>query len=119
MQDSDLSQLVNKLPPKAGLILGVTNPFFEKSCGHWPHVLSLGQRMPYVCSFIEFCNLQSSSRTIRNSGSKQNSPTLNTPAGPPPGWKTTTHRRYISKDRDLLKKVEIALKGDNRARKFG
>jgi len=48
MQDGDLSLLVNKLPPKAGLILGVTNPFFEKSCAHWPHVLSLGRRSMYV-----------------------------------------------------------------------
>lgn len=46
MQDSDLAQLVNKLPPKAGLLLGVTNPFFEKSCMHWPHILSLGRRIP-------------------------------------------------------------------------
>ena len=48
MQDSDHAQLINRLPPKAGLLLGVTNPFFEKSCVHWPHVLSLGRRMQYV-----------------------------------------------------------------------
>ena len=27
-------------------------------------------------------------------------------AGPPPGWETKTHNRYISKDRDLLKVLE-------------
>jgi hypothetical protein len=48
MQDSDHAQLVNRLPPKTGLLLGVTNPFFEKSCVHWPHVLSLGRRVQYV-----------------------------------------------------------------------
>jgi len=48
MQDNDHAQLVNRLPPKAGLILGVTNPFFEKSCAHWPHVLSLGRSARYV-----------------------------------------------------------------------
>jgi hypothetical protein len=48
LQDSDHATLVNRLPPKAGLILGVTNPFFEKSCSHWPHVLSLGVRREYV-----------------------------------------------------------------------
>jgi hypothetical protein len=39
-------------------------------------------------------------------------------AGPPPGWKTRTHRRYISKDRALLKQIENAIKGNDRARKF-
>ncbi|KAF8879304.1 hypothetical protein CPB84DRAFT_1687970 [Gymnopilus junonius] len=94
MQDSDHLQLVNKLPPKAGLLLGVTNPFFEKSCSHWPHVLSLGRRIH----------------------PRQRSPTLGAPAGPPPGWKTKTHRRYISKDRALLKQLENAVKGDDKAR---
>lgn len=45
MQDGDHSALINKLPPKPGLLIGVTNPFFEKSCNHWPHVLSLGRRV--------------------------------------------------------------------------
>jgi len=48
MQDGDLAALVNKLPPKAGLVIGVTNPFFEKSCSHWPHVLSLGRQTKCV-----------------------------------------------------------------------
>ena len=96
MQDSDSSQLVNKLPPKPGLLLGVTNPFFEKSCVHWPHVLSLGRRMV--------------------SSPRQKSPTLGAPVGPPPGWKTKTHKRYISKDRELLKRLENALKGGDQAR---
>jgi len=52
MQDSDLTILVNKLPPKAGLVIGVTNPFFEKSCAHWPHVLSLGKQTK--CVFPRF-----------------------------------------------------------------
>lgn len=26
--------------------------------------------------------------------------------GPPPGWETKTHNRYISKDRELLKVLE-------------
>lgn len=43
----DHSSIVNKLPPKSGTLLGVTNPFFEKSCAHWPHVLSLGRRSVY------------------------------------------------------------------------
>ncbi|KIM35253.1 hypothetical protein M413DRAFT_20781 [Hebeloma cylindrosporum] len=97
MQDSDHAQLVNKLPPKAGLIIGVTNPFFEKSCVHWPHVLSLGRRV------------------TTPSSARQKSPSLGVPAGPAPGWKTKTHKRYISKDRVLLKQLENALKGNDKA----
>ncbi|KAF9468198.1 hypothetical protein BDZ94DRAFT_849450 [Collybia nuda] len=96
MQDGDHSLLVNKLPPKPGVLLGVTNPFFEKSCGHWPHILSLGRR------------------TIMKSAIKTTSNLP--PAGPIPGWKTKTHRRYISKDRVLLKMLELACHGDDRAR---
>lgn len=44
IHDKDHFSLVNKLPPKAGLLIGVTNPFFEKSCAHWPHILSVGRR---------------------------------------------------------------------------
>jgi hypothetical protein len=33
---------MNERAPKVGLLVGVTNPFFEKTCGHWPHVLTLG-----------------------------------------------------------------------------
>jgi len=89
IHDKDYSPLVNKLPPKAGLILGVTNPFFEASCKHWPHVLTLGRQ------------LQSTPTTI----------------GPPPGWKTKSHKRFISKDRDLLKQLEGACRsGGDRAK---
>lgn len=95
MQDSDNAQLVNRLPAKPGLLLGVTNPFFAKSCVHWPHVLSLG----------------------RETHSGQKSSTLGAPAGPAPGWKTKTHRRYISKDRELLKQLENAcFKGNDKSR---
>ncbi|PPR05961.1 hypothetical protein CVT24_004625 [Panaeolus cyanescens] len=99
MQDSEHAQLVNKLPPKAGLLLGVTNPFFEKSCIHWPHVLSLGRRV------------------LHTNSPRQKSPSLGAPAGPAPGWKTRTHKRYISKDRTLLKQLEQAcLRGDSKSR---
>lgn len=98
MQDVDHSLLVNKLPPKAGLLLGVTNPFFEKSCMHWPHILSLGRR-----------------RTV-NTGTATKTSYRAPPPGPAPGWKTKKHKRYISKDRVLLKQVEIACYGDDRTK---
>lgn len=37
--------------------------------------------------------------------------------GPAPGWKTKTHKRYISKDRTLLKTLEQACKKDEKSRK--
>lgn len=94
MQDGDHSALINNRPPKPGILLGVTNPFFEKSCAHWPHILSLGRR-------------RSRTPTAQSSASGG-------PAGPLPGWKSKTHKRYISKDRALLKQLESALHGDAR-----
>lgn len=44
IHDKDHTLLVNKASPKAGLLIGVTNPFFESSCAHWPHVLSVGRK---------------------------------------------------------------------------
>jgi Stabilization of polarity axis len=41
IHDREHSALVNDRAPKAGLLLGVTNPFFEKTCSHWPHILTL------------------------------------------------------------------------------
>lgn len=85
IHDKDHAILVNKLPPKSGLVLGVTNPFFQKSCAHWPHVLSVG---------------------LKSSLHRQGNAAIM--AGPPPGWCTRTHRRYISKDRQLLAAIEKA-----------
>jgi len=82
MQDKDHSNFINKLPPRTGLVLGVTNPFFEKSCRHWPHVLSLG----------------------RSSNAKVEGKAM----VPPPGWATKIHKRYTSKDRPFLKELEDA-----------
>jgi hypothetical protein len=91
LQDQDHTSLVNKLPPKPGLVLGVTNPFFERACQHWPHVLCLGGQK-----------------------SKTNGSTNSTlSVGPSPGWKTT-HKRFISKDRVLLKKVENCCRGSQK-----
>ncbi|KAF8183395.1 hypothetical protein BJ912DRAFT_1023213 [Pholiota molesta] len=89
MQDSDHAQLVNRLPPKPACFL--------KSCMHWPHILSLGRRIPSASPRVK-------------------SPSLGSSAGPAPGWKTRTHRRYISKDRVLLKQLELAIRGGDKAR---
>ncbi|KAF9065860.1 hypothetical protein BDP27DRAFT_1228430 [Rhodocollybia butyracea] len=94
IHDKDHSLFVNKLPPKPGLILGVTNPYFDRSCSHWPHILSLGRHIP------------------PNTATKTTTATA-TP-GPPPGWTTKLHKRYISKDRGLLKQLEEACRSSER-----
>ena len=35
------------------------------------------------------------------------------------GWKSKTHKRYISKDWALLKQLEVAHKGNEQTRKYG
>ena len=35
-----------------------------------------------------------------------------------PGWKSKTHKRYISKDRVLLKQLEVACKGNEQTREL-
>ncbi|KAH9902816.1 DUF1630-domain-containing protein [Cubamyces lactineus] len=93
IHDADHAAFVSTRPPQAGLILGVTNPFFERACEHWPHVLSLG----------------------RPSSSRQQSDKNGIVIGPTPGWKST-HRRYTSRDHTLLKQLEQACKGSDHAK---
>ncbi|KAG8879324.1 hypothetical protein FRB98_005720 [Tulasnella sp. 332] len=88
IHDQDFANLVNKNPPKAGLILGVTNPFFMNLCKHWPHVLSVGREEDAA-----------KTQTLPQSG-----PFM----GPTPGFHSK-HQRFISKDRQLIKKLEEAL----------
>ncbi|TFK87984.1 DUF1630-domain-containing protein [Polyporus arcularius HHB13444] len=96
IQDADHTALVNPRPPKAGLLLGVTNPFFERACQHWPHVLSLGRQQ---------------------SGQEKR---VGTPTGivvgPSPGWRST-HKRYTSRDHALLKQLEQACRGSERSKR--
>ncbi|KAI0308843.1 hypothetical protein OF83DRAFT_1072912, partial [Amylostereum chailletii] len=93
IHDKDHDTLVNNNPPKAGLLLGVTNPFFAKACGHWPHTLSLGMAL---------------NRSRDNAAPA---------AGPPPGWVTSTHKRFISKDRQVLQQMEEAFRSRPEIRK--
>ncbi|GJE96572.1 hypothetical protein PsYK624_127700 [Phanerochaete sordida] len=96
IHDVDHGSLVNPKPPQSGLLLGVTNPFFEKTCNHWPHILSL-----------------SASSSKGKSSARQS---FELSVGPAPGWTTKTHKRYISKDKALLKRLEDAAYGDEHAR---
>ncbi|KAH9926820.1 hypothetical protein B0H21DRAFT_700727 [Amylocystis lapponica] len=98
IHDADHGALVNARAPSAGLLLGVTNPFFERACKHWPHVLSLGRDPP--------------TKTSKSNGIKD----LASMPGPPPGWTTRTHKRYTSRDRTLLKQLQDACGGPESAR---
>ena len=42
INDADHALFVNPRPPQPGVLLGVTNPIIERTCRHWPHLISLG-----------------------------------------------------------------------------
>ncbi|CAE6480717.1 unnamed protein product [Rhizoctonia solani] len=94
IHDRDFPLLITKNAPRPGLIIGVTNPYFENVCKHWPHILSVG----------------ASERVPRHSTASRHSAALASQTlGPTPGYHTN-HNRYISKDRALLKRLEAAIK---------
>lgn len=41
IHDRDFALLVNPNKPQPGVLLGVTNPFFQQAASHWPNVLTL------------------------------------------------------------------------------
>ncbi|KAI0749536.1 hypothetical protein C8Q80DRAFT_1101293 [Daedaleopsis nitida] len=96
IHDADHTALVNPRPPKSGLLLGVTNPFFERACKHWPHVLSLGR--------------QQTAQEKKSSGQH------GIAIGPAPGWKSI-HKRYTSRDHAVLKQLEQACKGSDHSKR--
>ncbi|KAF8529889.1 hypothetical protein JB92DRAFT_2860175, partial [Gautieria morchelliformis] len=93
IHDRDYTSLINKSPPKVGLVIGVTNPFILSVTKHWPNVLSLNWE-------------DRGSQSPNGSGR----PSRDMPgSGPVPGFKAQTHKRFTSKDRPLLKSWETAL----------
>ncbi|ELU40474.1 FAD/FMN-containing protein [Rhizoctonia solani AG-1 IA] len=102
IHDRDFPLLITKNAPRPGLIIGVTNPYFENVCKHWPHILSVG----------------ASERVPRHSTASRHSAALASQTlGPTPGYHTN-HNRYISKDRALLKRLEAAIKEGPVAREY-
>ncbi|KDQ24974.1 hypothetical protein PLEOSDRAFT_1047778 [Pleurotus ostreatus PC15] len=101
INDTDCSALINaKRPGKAGLVLGVTNPWLEKQCMHWGCAISL-KSTPASSSKARFMFGIGSGSDPANGGFGTH------------GWKSRSYKRYISKDRSLLKKLEDAWKGGN------
>ncbi|KAH9945275.1 DUF1630-domain-containing protein [Epithele typhae] len=97
IHDADHIALVNPRTPPSGLLIGVTNPFFERACKHWPNILSLGRALPQPAL-------------------KNGSASPGIVVGPAPGWKST-HKRYTSRDHAVLKQLEQACRGSEPARR--
>ncbi|KAJ1307409.1 hypothetical protein OPQ81_001511 [Rhizoctonia solani] len=94
IHDRDFPVIVTKNAPRPGLIIGVTNPYFENVCKHWPHILSVDQ---------------AEKAPRPSTASKHSAALASQTLGPAPGYHTN-HNRYISKDRALLKRLEAAIK---------
>jgi hypothetical protein len=104
IHDKEAPSLTGRGPPMAGLVLGVTNPQFARTCAHWPHVLSLGAPL-----------VPTGASAPAPGASKGKGPTMGMGMpGPPPGWMTKTHKRHVSKDRPLLKRIEDAYASGNK-----
>ncbi|WRT70225.1 uncharacterized protein IL334_007220 [Kwoniella shivajii] len=92
IHDHDFSLLVNSNKPQAGVIVGVTNPFFRNAASHWPNVISIP------------------SQRIRRVVQNGTSPAITATSSPglrdqPEGFLSRRHRS-IQKDRILLKRLE-------------
>ncbi|KZV84127.1 DUF1630-domain-containing protein [Exidia glandulosa HHB12029] len=57
-------------PPKSGVVIGVTNPFFESACSHWPHVISLSAE---VAAPNAITKAQTMSRSTSHKGRERGS----------------------------------------------
>ncbi|KZP00467.1 DUF1630-domain-containing protein [Calocera viscosa TUFC12733] len=112
IHDADFRTLVTKKQPAAGLILGVTNPFFETACKHWPHILSLTKDGSGPRGRKGWHGKDSAPSPKPNGNGNSGVPTHGALLGPPPGWHSK-HKRYISKDRVLLKKLEEGIQTRN------
>ncbi|BEI82755.1 hypothetical protein CcaverHIS002_0306230 [Cutaneotrichosporon cavernicola] len=78
IHDHDFSLLVNSNKPQAGVLVGVTNPFFRNAASHWPNVIA-----------VPFKGEQRAQRVIN-----------------PEGF-ISKRQRSVQKDRALLKQLEI------------
>lgn len=116
IHDYDFRTLVTKNKPQAGTLIASTNPFFATACGHWPHVLRVGKAAVKLISIKHGAG--GSSGGVGGGGKK-----VGGGGGMPgggiggghgaggggpdhiPGF-TTKRKRRISKDRQLLKRLQ-------------
>lgn len=115
IHDYDFRTLVTKNKPQAGTLIAATNPFFATACGHWPHVLRVGKAAVKLITIKHGSGAGSGG--IGGGGKKVGGGQAvgggiggghGAGGGGPdhiPGF-TTKRKRRISKDRQLLKKLQ-------------
>ncbi|WVF73087.1 hypothetical protein IAT40_007906 [Kwoniella sp. CBS 6097] len=97
IHDHDFSLLVNSNKPQAGVVVGVTNPFFRNAASHWPNVISIPAQRPR--------------RIVPNGTSPAVAPSP-VMKDTPEGFLSRRHRS-VQKDRPLLKRLEtLAAEGN-------
>ncbi|KAI9145019.1 hypothetical protein BKA69DRAFT_1121963 [Paraphysoderma sedebokerense] len=97
IQDPDFKYMTKNMPPPKA-ILGCTNPFFYKAFERWPHIIRVGPP--------RLSKLQSRMQNQKTSRSPASS--LDFVQGV-----TSKHRRFVGRDKELLKIVAAAaLKGN-------
>lgn len=120
IHDYDFRTLVTKNKPQAGTLIAATNPFFATACRHWPHVLRVGKAAVKLIT-IKQGSGGGGSGGIGAAGKKVgggNGGVVGAGGGiggghgaggggPDhiPGF-TTKRKRRISKDRQLLKRLQ-------------
>lgn len=116
IHDYDFRTLVTKNKPQAGTLIASTNPFFATACSHWPHVLRVGKAAVKLIQ-IKHGSGGAGSGFASAAGSKKSGPAgggggigggHGAGGGGPdhiPGF-TTKRKRRISKDRQLLKRLQ-------------
>ncbi|KAH7731030.1 hypothetical protein AAVH_02079 [Aphelenchoides avenae] len=89
IHDSDFSEIASSPKPTKSIVLGVTNPFFSKTFGEWPHILRVGDANGgQVASAGKHYKKSSGNKTLD----------LN------PGM-YSQYRTYLHHDKSLMKKL--------------
>ncbi|TKY90668.1 hypothetical protein EX895_000666 [Sporisorium graminicola] len=116
IHDYDFRTLVTKNKPQAGTLIASTNPFFATACGHWPHVLRVGKAAVKLITIKHGTGGGSGGGGGGGAGKKGGVVMQGggiggghgAGGGGPdhiPGF-TTKRKRRISKDRQLLKRLQ-------------
>ncbi|SJX60483.1 uncharacterized protein SRS1_10102 [Sporisorium reilianum f. sp. reilianum] len=113
IHDYDFRTLVTKNKPQAGTLIASTNPFFATACGHWPHVLRVGKAAVKLITVKHAGGGGGGGGGVagKKVGAMQGGGIgggHGAGGGGPdhiPGF-TTKRKRRISKDRQLLKRLQ-------------
>ncbi|PWZ02584.1 DUF1630-domain-containing protein [Testicularia cyperi] len=122
IHDYDFRTLVTKNKPQAGTLIAATNPFFATACSHWPNLLRVGKPA------VKLIHIKHGSASGAKKVGGGNGPIgggigggHGAGGGGPdhiPGF-TTKRKRRISKDRQLLKKLQDLAASCSKSEKEG